>query len=337
MKQINKKIVLSNILQRLAVYRFVRTAKNDCLLVLNYHRLYEQSLRTQFDVNVFEHSADVFEQHLKFIKSNFTVVSENDVLQMVTSHKINDRCALVTFDDGYIDNYTVAYPLLKTYDIPAVFFIPTESINERRIGWWDIVSYVIKLSSRNVIFLHNKKFSITTLYEQQQAIDYSLSFIKRTPFEESRFFVHDLARECEVVLPAHELQSSQLMQWKHIVEMSKNGIAIGSHTHSHRVLAGLDSGQQMDELRVSKEILEKRLGHAVHSLSYPVGGYAHFSRTTQEIAERVGYTLAFSYNTGFNKSFISDRFDIKRFSLSPDIRLMQGELFLPSIFVHSCR
>ena len=332
MKKINKKLILSNILQRLAVYRFIRTVKNDCLLVLNYHRLYKQSLRTKFDVNVFEHSADVFEQHLKFIKNNFTVVSENDVLQMVSSNKINDRCVLVTFDDGYIDNYTVAYPLLTAYDIPAVFFIPTEFINERSLGWWDIVSYIIKKSSRNVISLNKNKFSITTPEEQQQAIDYSLSFIKRTPFEESRFFVHDLARACEVVLPAHELQSSQLMQWKHIVEMSENGIAIGSHTHSHWVLSGLDSGQQMDELRVSKEILEKQLGRPVHSLSYPVGGYSHFSRITQEIAERVGYTLSFSYNTGFNKSFILDRFDIKRFSLSPDIRLMQGELFLPSIF-----
>ena len=336
MEKFDKKILLSNIFRRLGVYKCIHSIKKNCLLVINYHRLYDQSLLTAFDPNVFEHSAETFEQHLKFIKSNFTVVSEEDVVQMVNLNRISDRCALITFDDGYIDNYTLAYPLLKAYNLPAVFFIPTESINERKLGWWDIIAYVIKKSQKEVIALHDRKFSLSTSGEKQQAIDYSIHFIKMTPFEKSRSFVENLATECEVAIPSKERQSSQLMQWKHIVEIAENGIAIGSHTHSHRILSGLSTRQQMVELQKAKDILENRLRCTIRSLSYPVGGYAHFSNTTKELAEKTGYSLAFSYNTGMNNGNISDRFDIKRFSLSNDTRLIEGQLFLPSLFVHCC-
>ena len=65
-------------------------------------------------------------------------------------------------DDGYIDNYTLAYPLLKVLNLPAIFFISTSLIEERHLGWWDIIDYMLKKSRKNTILRPNTKISTTT-------------------------------------------------------------------------------------------------------------------------------------------------------------------------------
>src|SRR5262249_29879813 len=121
--------------------------------------------------------------------------------------------------------------------------------------------------------------------------------MKIEPAAKTKDLVERLADVCGQRLPEPQLQSSELRTWDHIRELSRH-MTIGSHGHTHTVLATLDAGAQKQELAISKSILESRIGKPVRSVAYPVGGYEHFTRETERSAEQCGYGAAFSFATG---------------------------------------
>ena len=326
-----KKEIFANILNKTKVFDILSKLNQNNFFVFNYHRLYSSKLQTPFDEGVCEYTIDTFETHLKWIKNNFDVLSEKDVLNMSNDGKVPKRCALITFDDGYIDNYSLAFPLLKSYNLPAIFFIPTQAIDERVLGWWDIISYLIKKSPKEEIIIDSRKFQLLNHDQKEYAIAYFVNKFKTTPFTSYEKLIDILSVSCDVEIPSYAEQSEQLMTWENLNEVIGHNITIGSHTHTHRVLNTLDENEQFNELQKSKKILENKLNCKINSLSYPVGEYSHFSTATKKIAKKAGYKICFSNSTGFNKNSI-DPYDIKRFGLSSVPNIMKGQLVLPSVF-----
>ncbi|WP_339134468.1 MAG: polysaccharide deacetylase family protein [Candidatus Electrothrix sp. GW3-4] len=167
--------------------------------------------------------------------------------------------------------------------------------------------------------------------QKKYAIAYFLDKMKTTPYENNKELLKTLSCACNVDIPSPEKQSGQLMTWEQLNEVTEHNIAIGSHTHTHRVLSTLNEREQFHELEKSKKILEQRLGDTIHSMSYPVGGYLHFSDQTKALAQQAGYKLCFSYETGFNRKRI-DAYNVKRIGLSGVTSIMKGQLFMPSVF-----
>ena len=60
---------------------------------------------------------------------------------------------LITFDDGYRDNYTLAFPILRKHGVQAVFFLPTAFIGTGKLPWWDVIAYIIKHSVKKHIHI----------------------------------------------------------------------------------------------------------------------------------------------------------------------------------------
>jgi len=98
--------------------------------------------------------------------------------------------------------------------------------------------------------------------------------------------------------------------------MSKGGMAIGSHTHSHHVLSQLEPDRQYEELSESRAILKEQLGVAADVLAYPVGGRTSFTDQTQTLAREAGYRAAFSYYGGTNLPGKTSPYDVSRISIS---------------------
>jgi peptidoglycan/xylan/chitin deacetylase (PgdA/CDA1 family) len=97
--------------------------------------------------------------------------------------------------------------------------------------------------------------------------------------------------------------------------MSDSGlITIGSHTKSHPWIpsASVDEEKIWDEMKGSKEILEKGLAKRVDFICYPNGG---FNDLAKETAGRAGYKGAFTTNPA-RKSDINDIYAIRRIKMS---------------------
>ncbi len=98
--------------------------------ILMYHEVGDR-----WDGSTTSVSAAAFKRQMEFLRVHrYRVISLTDFLkELKTDRKISFKTVVVTFDDGYLDNFKNAFPILKQLDLPATIFMITENIN--REGW----------------------------------------------------------------------------------------------------------------------------------------------------------------------------------------------------------
>lgn len=309
-----KKELLSQVLYRSGLLRLAAGLASNRLTVLTYHRIRADGPSDPhlFDEDVFGPTQSCFEQQMRWLKQNTTVLSEQELLMLVDKPRSNgtDHYTAVTFDDGYRDNFDLAYPVLRAHSIPAIFFVCPCLLDERQAGWWDIIAYLVKQSAKSAIELRGEILPLGE--ERAWSIRALHGWMKSLPAQETADLLENLSQATEVPLPSVEMQSDQLMTWEQVLEVSQNGVAIGSHTHTHRVLATLNGEKQLWELRESKSALDRRLGRDVSTIAYPAGRHGNFTAASMRIAQECGYRGAFSFHSGGNHLSSITPFDIHR-------------------------
>lgn len=302
---------------------------SDGLYVLNLHRIGDVA-SSKLDPNVYSCSAEKLEQHLRYLKRYFDVVSLNNVIELVSSHhKANGRYLLVTFDDGYKDNAELAFSILKSLEIPAVFFIATGLIENNALPWWDKVAYLIQCSHIQKIKLPYWSETVEFTGNRQIFVRMILNQIKKSksPIDEQ---IADL--ENFVGMPS-PYPDAEFMSWNDIRMLSKNGMDIGAHSHSHDILAKLDDAQMLFELSHSKAILEEQLSKPVRAFSYPVGSKNTYNDSVIEALKNNGYEIAFNFHPGVNVNLAKNRYDLCRFP----IEYMMDDVSLKKMLTYAKR
>jgi hypothetical protein len=148
------------------------------LFCFNYHRIGEPT-KDLFDPNVFSCNEGVFAEHLKFYKSNFDIITIGELNAVSnTKKRLNEKFALITFDDDYIDNYSLAYPLLKANGVPAVFFIATDFIEKDIIPCWDEIAYLLQFSNKKSVTLDNWESPVSLSSPKGKYVKYVLQRIQ---------------------------------------------------------------------------------------------------------------------------------------------------------------
>jgi peptidoglycan/xylan/chitin deacetylase (PgdA/CDA1 family) len=328
-----KKELLAKICDGAGLLPWIRKFQRSQIVIINYHRIEpaEGIALVPFDEGVYGPSQAAFERQIRWLKQNFDVVSESDLLALVRAGHFHGRFAAVTFDDGYRDNYTLAYPVLHASNTPAIFFICPDIIGKRHVGWWDVIAYLVKRTAKAAVSIRGVNVVIEG--DQRAAIRHLQGLMKLRKASETTGLLDEISAACDVALPDALLESEQFMTWDEVREVSGNGVAIGSHTHTHRVLATLDEASQRWELAQSKRTLEQQLQRPVRTLAYPVGGYEHFTPSTMRIAAECGYEGAFSFHTGTNYSDGVIPFNLHRIACTGDLDpLFKCGAYLPEVF-----
>lgn len=291
----------------------------------NYHRIGDEE-KSCFDPNVFSCTAENFEQHIKFYNKEFIVLSIEQLIEKIENNQILDKkYALITFDDGYIDNYEVAYPLLKKYQTPAAFYIATNYLDTPHIPWWDEIAWIIRTTKVEHIQLSNWSQSVSIA--SGSIIDKIRAVLKVIKQDQSRTMtdkITELAKICQCEMPDSLRNTPLFFNWAQAKEMSDNGMHIGSHTMSHNILSHLSAAEQTREINQSKSLIEQQLQKEVTSIAYPVGGRSAFTELTQKIAQQAGYKLAFSFIPGVIYSLNThERFQLRRLPVDGNCNIAQ--------------
>ena len=330
-----KRAFLANLLFRSSGYRFLKKFEPKNLVIFNYHRIRTHDLlASQFDGGVYGPTEDELRAQLKWLRANTQIISEQELIDHVSSRfELPKSCAMVTFDDGYFDNATLALPILKELKIPAIFFISTESIEKRVLGWWDNIAYLVKQAKDESIWVRNKEFNLGS--EREKTILKFQEWMRTERSDLTTNLVSEIALSCGVKLPESELASRELMSWEQIQDALASGMTIGSHTHTHRVLSTLSKNEQVEEFLLSKQILEMKLKTRIRSVAYPVGGHEDCNLETGSLASECGYELGFSFQTGFNQLKNISPFAVRRISSEESIPLTCAAASLPTIFARS--
>jgi len=297
----------------------------------NFHRIGDVN-NCNYDPNVFSCSAADLEKHLHFIKNNFEIINQDSFIDLIASGKLVDKkLAYITFDDGYLDNYELAFPILKAMKIPATFFVATGLIETKVIPWWDEIAWHIKHCHLNELKLSSWPETIviakTTTNKNIRQV---LSQFKAASAQIEEQLV-ELRSITGLVL---EHYSSEFMTWAHLLEMESAGMTIGAHSHSHRIFSSLNAIDLSHELSHAKKILEERLSNEVLSISYPVGNASTYNKEMFDEIKHQGYQLAFTFRYFINQQLSANKFQLGRFSISEpfdEVKFMELCLNAPTL------
>ena len=304
------------------------------LLVFNYHRILpdDPTFSPAYEADVYHTTVSRFAAQVRWLRDHTEVLSQQRLLEHLAGrpYRGSRPASMITFDDGYADNYQLAFPVLRREGVPAMIFVVTSLVEQGRVGWWDIIAYLIRRCTRPLLQLDGASFSLPA--QARLAADHFQERMKLEPASQTRDLLERLASACEVTPPTEGAQHQEMITWEQAREMDAGGFAVGAHTHTHRVLGTLTEEEQREELGKSREILEARLGRPVHAVAYPVGGQAHLHGQTPALARAAGYRAGFTYLTGHNRWGRLDPLQISRMEGPAELDLLAARVTAPEIF-----
>lgn len=334
---LSKKEFLARAFNRSGATSLLRHVPNwRGLLVLNYHRIGRPET-SKFDYNLWSATEENFAEQVRFLSTNFDVIGLAD-LDDIFARK-SGKHVLITFDDGYIDNYELAFPILQAYGTPATFFITTGFLDNRTIAWWDEIAWMIRSSQKPGLPSNNYVSEPTPLNlegdpKRTAAVDRFVKVYWTLSAEQTETFLNDVAELTGSGRCPKNANHDPWMTWDMVRDMHKNGMSIAAHTASHPILSHLKSDQQSYEIRESKRRVEQEVACNVDALSYPVGGRKMFNGATKMAMQRAGLRYGFSYYGEYCRFGDNDFFDIPRFPVEMHTTMpyLDAVASLPQIF-----
>lgn len=300
-----------------AVSRF-RALRGGQLTVLAYHRVWDVADETRFpfDVELISASVADFGWQMDYVRRNFDTITCQMAAQIVNGEaEAPPRPLVITFDDGFEDNYQNAFPVLSALEIPATIFLSTGYIGGERTFWYDELAHLLLGAPECRLNLHglNRTVQLTADPLQRRAALNLLLKELKVIGDERRL---DILRQIQELLGTESLLApsplSRPMSWDQIREMAAKGIEFGSHTVSHPILANLNDQQLRFELQESKREIERQLGKPCEAISYPVGGSSAFDKRVTRLVKEAGYRIGFSYISGINLLRNDDTLALRR-------------------------
>jgi peptidoglycan/xylan/chitin deacetylase (PgdA/CDA1 family) len=307
-------------LQRLRAVRY-----ND-LRILAYHRVMTVPDQDafDFDMELISASAESFRQQMQFVKERFRPMHMADVMARIDAGQpLPPDAVVVTFDDGYDDNYQTAFPILRELGVPATFFISTGHIDNGSPFAYDWLVYMILHTTATQLTLpelHLDQAMPTDRAARRELAGQVLSKLKNHDDCEQLAVIRRLEHDWQMprdAAPAH----GRPMSWDNVREMDRAGMEFGSHGKHHKMLSKLSPEELRIELHDSKATLERELGHAVSWLAYPVGGDRAFNEQVIQASRDAGYRLACSYISGTNADPASNRYALRRLPVEREMGL----------------
>mgnify|MGYP003824504345 CR=1 FL=1 len=213
-----------------------------------------------------------FERQIIYLQRHYKIISlEHLVESMAKGICLPKKTAVITFDDGYKDNYYYAYPILKNYCIPATFFLSTGHIGTGNLFWWDKIGYAIQHTDLDQLDLDGiGAHSLRSADERKMAILRITERLKKVPSEKMNSLLKDLLAIACPEIPI-DLGKKLIMSWDDVREMSCDGFAFGAHTANHPILTNMPLEQVEFEILQSKKDIEEKIGQKVTAFSYPGG------------------------------------------------------------------
>lgn len=255
-------------------------------------------------------SAD-FDQHLRMLKSMFTVLPLIDALAHAKAGTLPPRAACITFDDGYADNEEVALPILQRHGVSATFFVATGFLNGGRM-WNDTLIELVRRSPDGVLdagVLGLGSHRLGTIEERRAAISALIGQLKYLPRDERLAQVSRLVDLAGVALPDQLMMTSDQVRALH-----RAGMDIGGHTVNHPILAALPAAAARQEIADGKHALEAITGAPVRLFAYPNGKPgADYRAEHVAMVQDLGFEGAVSTSWGASRTN-REVFQLPRFS-----------------------
>ena len=243
----------------------------------------------------------------KATKNKLLEIQKNELVQLINQYRndgyefvsldvfmkeknrlfTNKRIATITFDDGYRDNYAIAYPLLKELKAPFSVFISIDIIEQKAALWWYVLEDI--LWSQKEIILDGKTYTINTDEEKNDVFDIVHAKPSGLDTKDTVSWFKKNGVDWDTINTKYI--KSICMTWSELQAIAKDSLCtVGSHTLTHARLPLQSTDVRINELKQSKSILEERLNCNVHFITYPYGAC---SAEVESDVRKIGYAAGF--------------------------------------------
>jgi peptidoglycan/xylan/chitin deacetylase (PgdA/CDA1 family) len=304
------------------------------IAILTYHRVVSNEMvRDEHIQGGMYVRAESFASHVAYLRKRFVMLSLETLLELWRTDRLDSGTAycVITFDDGWRDNYDYAFPILKRHGVPATIFLATDYIGTPHWFWPDRIAFVLG-QARHTTHEADILSAITRLICEPGGIDNSarkrfestcqsgegidsdrfIEWCKGLKSEAVLRLVEGLEHELSVEVPRKRV----LLNWDEVREMAASGVTFGSHSCSHRIMTQLSPSEARRELTESWQAMLRQGIKPVPVFCYPNG---NANDTVKALVRDHGYQAALGCGTGLEGKRPADLFALKRLSLHEDL------------------
>jgi peptidoglycan/xylan/chitin deacetylase (PgdA/CDA1 family) len=293
------------------------------LRVLAYHRVLtiDSAEAFPFDLDLVSASAAQFREQMTIVRRRYHPLTFRELLEYLDADEAPPRNALVvTFDDGYDDNYRVAFPILQELGVPAVFFVSTGYIESGMPYAYDWLVHILCTTREARVRIASLDLDAAVpdaMADRRALAAEILDRMKTMSALDQLETIRSLSEAFGIPRVSHA--DCRPMNWDQLREMHAAGMEIGSHGVGHHMLAKLPPAEMTHELQGSQAALTRELGVEAVSISYPVGGHDAFDDDVIAAARAASFRIGCSYVSGDNPGRPANRFDLRRIHVESDL------------------
>ncbi len=276
--------------------RWWRQRSGQRLIILTYHRASGGDLRS----------------HLLYLRRHYRMLHLEEALKELYTPPQNGKyrhdqrpLLVLTFDDGYRDNYMQAFALAQQLQIPITIFLVPGYVESGEDFWWLVGEHMVRHAQVDEVTIEGRTYRLRQPNERNllaQAI-YTHARHSRSVAEREAFLA--TVRQA-LAIPSSALleEAMRPLTWAQVHEMEESGwVSFGAHTMHHPILAYLaDPAEVHREVAECRAVLEQRLGHPMRIFAYPVGKPEHIGEIGLRSVQDAGYDWAATTIYGINTS-----------------------------------
>ncbi len=203
---------------------------------------------------------------------NYDFLSLDQLYERLAGRQLGKKFVVFTFDDGYLDNLTCAYPIFKKHNIPFAVYIATNFPERQAVLWWYMLDDLILSHDHLTFDLPGERLDLNcstmeqkTLasHELRRRIKYA-NHLNYQPIIQSIFLPYRM----DLYVKTQQLALS----WQQIAQLAQDPlVTIGSHSMNHYTLKSLPQEIALTEIESSKRLIETRIARSVEHFAYPYG------------------------------------------------------------------
>ena len=229
-----------------------------------------------------------FAAEVAYLARHHRVLPLDEIIEATLNGRPLPRGAVaITFDDGFADNFHLAYPILQRYGAPATIFLVCESVETGRVPWPERVAYLLQRAQRTRLKIglpEPRVLSLCGQAEKLEALATLLTLLKACETEIRRRAVEELEADLSV-----GPDQGMMLTWEQCRRMAELGISFGAHTLTHPILPQTEAVEMKQEIADSKASIEAQVGCRVRYFAYPNDD---FCRAAVDVVEAAGFEAA---------------------------------------------
>jgi len=295
------------------------TSQNQ-LLILMYHGFVRRPLKVENQCFLDEIS---FRDQMIHLKDSCDLLPLSQAVLRLRNHELCQPTVALTVDDGFQNNYQIAYPILEELGMPATIFPVTGLVDTSDTLWYCRLNDAIGKTDKRSLDWCGERYDLSDRPEKARSASLIEDSLKKCPPFEVPDRMQTICRQLEVE-PNCDFEPDSpfgILNQKSIAEMAQSGlIEFGAHTHSHAILSLITPSERRREVERSIAKVETLTGKTCELFAYPNGRAQDYTEDIIGILRACGIRAAVTTESG-NNNEATPLMELRRYGVGPNLNL----------------